>query len=57
MKPYGIYLPSVRPAYREDQEVTVLGTCSDLGDVTAAVETVGTPRTLEWLRERLAATG
>jgi hypothetical protein len=48
-KPDGVYFPDVRPSYPEDQEVTVLGTCPSLEELTG----YDGPRVIESLRERL----
>lgn len=54
-KPFGVYLPRTQTVGRDDQEVLVIGKVARPGDVEAIVNASNRdPRTLEWLRERLA---
>jgi len=55
-KPYLVSVPRMQTLGRAEQEVSVIGRCARLDDVTAIVERADDPhRTLEWLRENLPA--
>lgn len=51
-KPFGVYLPRMQTVGGDDQEVSVIGKIADVEAIMSASDR--DPRTLEWLRERLA---
>ena len=53
-KPAGVYRPVMRQTFPVDQEVSLLGSCTDFDRLSSMIESAPAPKTVEWLRERLA---